>query len=611
MDRRRFLASTAAAASPAAGAWAQTTARGPGTPDARLRVLLDRFYNAQLDRNPEEATAAGLDVGIHAARKSRLADRSPGARPRRAAEARAQLAELTRIPRAALSPPARIDRDVIQYALETEIASLAPGLPTGAAGDYLYSPYAVSQQTGAYQAVPDFLDNQHTIKTRGDAEAYLLRLRALGPAIDQDLARLRADQARGVIAPDFILDTAIAQTRDLRGAPAASSGMVRSLARRAREAGVAGDWAALATPVVERTVYPALDRQLAALTALRPRARPDAGVWKLPNGRDYYAAAVQASTTTRLSPAEIHRIGREQVAEISALMEPILRAQGLTTGTLGERMAAFGARADQVYPNTEEGRAALLQSLVSQVRDMERRLPALFGTLPKAPVEVKRVPPAIQDGAPNGYYWPATLDGSRPGIYWINLKNTADWPKASLPALTYHEVSPGHHLQLTIAQENAAIPLIRRTAYYSATGEGWALYAEQLADEIGAYGDPAGRLGYLQSQLFRATRLVVDTGLHDQRWTRERATRELIATTGFTPGRAQREIDRYAAWPGQATSYKVGHNTWVRLREKAKTQLGERFDIRAFHDATLAVGSVPLTVLETVVDAHIASRKRA
>jgi uncharacterized protein (DUF885 family) len=603
MHRRRFLAAGAAvaAASPAVPAWAQQAVGA----DARLRALLDRLYQRQLERSPEQATAAGLDTGPNAARKSRLADRSPEARARRRVEARGELAELTRIPRAALSPAARVDRDVVQAALETEIASLAPGLPNGAAGDYLYSPYAVSQQTGAYQAVPDFLDNQHTIKTREDAEAYVSRLRALGPAIDQDLARLRADSARGVIPPDFILDTAIGQTRELRGAPAASAGLVQSLVRRTREAGIGGDWAAQATPLVERMVYPALDRQLAALTALRARATPDAGVWKLPGGQAYYAAAVREQTTTRLTPAEIHRIGRQQVAEISARMEPILRAQGLTQGSLGERMAAFGARADQVYPNTEEGRAALLQAL-----DMERRLPSLFGVLPKAPVEVKRVPPAIQDGAPNGYYWPATLDGSRPGIYWINLKNTADWPKGSLQALTYHEVSPGHHLQGSIAQENEAIPLIRRTAYYSAHGEGWALYAEQLADEVGAYADPASQLGYLQSQLFRATRLVVDTGLHDQRWTREQATRELIGATGFTPGRAQREIDRYAAWPGQATSYKVGHNTWVRLREKARARLGPRFDLRAFHDATLAVGSVPLTVLETVVDEHIAARRR-
>jgi uncharacterized protein (DUF885 family) len=423
---------------------------------------------------------------------------------------------------------------------------------------------------------------------------------------------MRQDSAAGVIPPDFILDTAIAQTRELRGAPAAETVMVRSLARRAREARVQGDWAALATPIVERTVFPALDRQLIALTALRARARPDAGVWKLPNGRDYYAAAVRASTTTRLTPAEVHRIGREQVAEISAQLDPILRGAGLTTGSVGDRVTALSRRPDQLYPNTDAGRTQLIADLNRQVAAMNALLPTAFGVLPKAPVEVKRVPPTIEAGAPNGYYWPATLDGSRPGIYWINLRTVTDWPRFALPTLTYHEVSPGHHLQGSIAQENGAIPLIRRTAYYSAHGEGWALYSEQLADEMGAYADnPLGRVGYLQALLYRATRLVVDTGLHDQRWTRERATREFIASTGFPQGRAQREVDRYVVWPGQATSYKVGHNTWVRLRDRARAQLGPRFDLRAFHDAVLLPGSVPLTVLEGIVERHIAERRTA
>jgi uncharacterized protein (DUF885 family) len=611
MRRRLFL--SAAAASVAAPALAQTPVGTPtsGSPDVRLRALLDRFYERQLDRNPEQATAAGLDTGSNIGRKTRLSDRSPGARARRRTEARAELADLLRIPAALLSTASRIDRDVIRYALETEIESLGLG-PLGAAGDYLYSPYAISQLTGAYQSIPDFLDNQHTIATRGDAEAYLLRLQALGPAIDQDVARLRQDSAAGVVPPDFILETAIGQTRGLRGTPAAETAMVRSLAQRAREARLQGDWAGLATPIVERTVFPALDRQLAALTAARARAGSQPGVGRFRNGRDYYAAAVRASTTTRLTPAEVHRIGREQVAEITAQLDMILRAQGLTAGPVGERVVTLSRRPDQLFPNTDAGRAQLLASLNAQVAEIAGRLPRYFGTLPKAPVEVKRVPPSIQDGAPNGYYSPATLDGSRPGIYWINLKSVTDWPRFALPTLTYHEVSPGHHLQGSIAQESQAIPLIRRTAFYGAHGEGWALYAEQLADEMGMYADnPVGRVGYLQALLYRATRLVVDTGIHDLGWSRERATREFIAATGFPQGRAQREVDRYAAWPGQATSYKVGHNTWVRMREKARAQLGPRFDIRAFHDAVLLPGSVPLTVLEQIVDRHIAERRGA
>ena len=608
MQRRTFLAAGAASAALADTALAQVAAAAPapGSPDARLRTLLDRIYDAQLEREPEQATAAGLDQGIRAARKTRLADRSPAARTRRLAEARRELAQVTAVPRGRLSPAARIDQDVVRYALEQEIGDLsgfvsAPG-----------SPYAVSQLTGVYQSGPDFLDSQHTIKTQGDAEAYLLRLNALGPAIDQDLQRQRQEAAAGVIPPGFVLDLAIAQTRALRAAPAAESGLARSVGRRAREAGVRGDWTAQAAPLVERSVYPALDRQLAALTALRDRARPEPGAWRLPKGPELYARAVRAATTTNMTPAEVHALGRQQVREILASMDAILRARGLTQGSVGARVVQLSRQPDQLFPNTDAGREALLASLNGQIRDLQPKLPRLFGVLPKASVEVRRVPPAIQDGAPNGYYQPPTLDGSRPGIYWINLKTVTDWPRFALPTLTYHEANPGHHLQTVVAQENESIPLIRRTAYYSAHGEGWALYSEQLADEIGAYADnPLGRLGYLQALLYRATRLVVDTGIHDLRWSRERATREFIDTTGFPEGRAQREVDRYCVWPGQATSYKVGHNTWVRLREKAKSRLGDRFDIRAFHDAALAGGSMPLTVLERVVDEHIAARARA
>jgi uncharacterized protein (DUF885 family) len=238
---------------------------------------------------------------------------------------------------------------------------------------------------------------------------------------------------------------------------------------------------------------------------------------------------------------------------------------------------------------------------------MQARLPVAFATLPTQPLEIRRVPPDIQDGAPNGYYNRAALDGSRPAIYYINLKDTAEWPRFGLPTLTYHEVVPGHHLQVSLQQENPGIPLIRRSAVFSAYTEGWALYAEQLADEIGLYdNDPAGRAGFLQSFLFRAVRLVVDTGMHAKRWSREQAIRYMVDNTGYTEGRVTREIDRYVVWPGQACSYKVGHTVWVRERERVKAALGDRFDLRDFHDATLLSGSMPLTVLQSVVSDYLA-----
>ena len=241
---------------------------------------------------------------------------------------------------------------------------------------------------------------------------------------------------------------------------------------------------------------------------------------------------------------------------------------------------------------------------------MQARLPDYFGILPKASVEIRRVPPAIEAGAPGGYYQGPSLDGSRPGAYYINLRDTAEWPKWTLPTLTYHEAIPGHHLQITLSTEAEGIPMIRKLIGFSAYSEGWGLYAEQLADEMGVYAeDPWGRLGYLQSLLFRATRLVVDSGLHHKKWSREDGIKYMVETLGDQESSVTSEVERYAVWPGQASSYKVGHTEWVRLREEARAELGDRFDIRSFHDTALASGGMPLDVLKTVVGTWVANRK--
>jgi uncharacterized protein (DUF885 family) len=295
------------------------------------------------------------------------------------------------------------------------------------------------------------------------------------------------------------------------------------------------------------------------------------------------------------------------VRELEAELDPILRGAGLTRGTAGERLAELNKRPDQLFPNTPAGRAALIAELNQQIAEMNTRLPLAFNTLPKARVEARRVPELIQAGSPGAYYEVPPADGSRPGLYFINLRDTFDRPKFGLRTLTHHEATPGHHLQGSLALESPQIPLIRRHAYYSAFGEGWALYAEQLADELGMYeGRPLERAGMLQSFLFRATRLVVDTGIHAKRWSREQATDYFIRTTGIARGRSQNEIDRYTAWPGQATSYKVGHITWLRLREEAKQRQGDRFDLKQFHEVLL-LGAMPLTVLERAVQARTAA----
>src|SRR6185369_1274885 len=429
-----------------------------------------------------------------------------------------------------------------------------------------------------------------------DAEAYLSRLSQFATTLDNDTAEQRAQAARGYLAPGWSIDLTLGQMKKLRNAAPGDSTLVESIVKRTGAKAIAGNWGARAAAIVANAVYPALDRQIAAMETLRPTSKPGDGAWRLPNGEAIYAEALRQATTTNFSPAEVHQMGLAQVAEISAEIDKILRSQGYTNGSVGERLNAVGKK--QEYPDTDAGRAELLAYLNNRVEDMYGRLPNAFATLPRAPLEIRRVPPEIQDGASNGYYRGAALDNSRPAIYFINLKDLGDWPKYTLPTLCYHEGVPGHHLQISIAQESKDIPLLRKTGGFSAYSEGWALYAEQVADELGVYADDAlGRAGYLQSFLFRATRLVVDTGIHSKGWSREQATDYMVKTTGYARARSQREIERYCTMIGQACSYKVGHTAWMRARDEAKKRLGARFDIKQFHEV-LREGAMPLSILE-------------
>ncbi len=596
MDRRKFLTS-AAMASASAALPIGAPAAAAGDRDTALRAMLDRFFYARLDASPEQASRLGLDSGARAALKSQLDDQSAAGQAEDLARAKAELAELRSFGTGGLSPAAALDHEVVSYQLTRAVA----GAERFTYGNSLgrFAPYVLSQLTGPYRDVPDFLESQARVRDAEEADAYLQRLVAFPKAIDDSTDRQRADASRGVFAPDYILDTTLKQLGSAMERPADQTVMVASFAAKLKAANLPGDRVAKATAIVQNDVFPALERQRALVTELRAKAVHDAGCWRLPDGAAYYAAAAEAATTVSMTGDEIHRLGLAQVAEIGARIDTILKAQGMTKGSVGERLVALNQRPDQLYPNTDEGREALLGQLNRQIKAMQARLPEAFATLPKAPVEVRRVPPTIQAGAPGGYYQNASLDGSRPAIYYINLRDTFDRPKFGLATLTHHEAVPGHHLQVGLALESTEIPLIRRRGFFSGYSEGWALYAEQLADEMGMYeGDPLGQVGYLQSLLFRATRLVVDSGMHAKRWSRERATDYLIATTGIARGRSQGEIDRYTVWPGQACSYKIGHTVWTRLRDKAKKRPG--YTLQQFH-AVLTQGAMPLAILERVV----------
>lgn len=596
MDRRSFLATGATVAllpfteAPALAAVVAT----PGSGDARLNALFEDIFQEQVRNSPGLASSLGLDKGPNAALKAKFdTDPTPVTRAKDLARNRRAIAKLKAVSPATLSDSAKLNREVVIYSLETRTVA-----PSRWNIDSAQQPYPITQQGGSYFDIPDFLNTTHTIDNKADAEAYLSRLQQFATLLDLDTTEQRAQAARGYFAPAWSIDLTLGQMRKLRDVPADKSTMVDSIARRTADKNIAGDWRRRATDIVSKSVYPALDRQIAAMEKLKPTTRTGDGAWRLPNGDAIYAEALRQATTTNFSPQEVHQMGLSQVAEISAAIDTILRSQGYTQGSIGERLAVLNKDPKQLYADSDAGRAELLAGLNAGIKDMYTRLPRAFATLPNQPLEIRRVPTEIQDGAPNGYYRRAALDGSRPAIYFINLKETGDWPKYTLPSLSYHEGVPGHHLQISIAQESKDIPTLRKLGFFSAYSEGWALYAEQLANELGVYdNDPLGRAGFLQSFLFRAARLVVDTGIHTKRWSREQATDYMVNTTGFARPRSQREVERYCVSIGQACSYKVGHMAWTRARDDAQKALGAKFDLKQFHEI-LREGAMPLSILE-------------
>jgi uncharacterized protein (DUF885 family) len=310
-----------------------------------------------------------------------------------------------------------------------------------------------------------------------------------------------------------------------------------------------------------------------------------------------------------MTPDEVHQLGLDQGREITARLDGLLKERGLSQGTVGERIKHLYSIPDQVFPNTDAGKADAIAYCNSRLAQIRTLIPNVFSRLPPYQFEVRRVPPQTEAGAASAFSQGPALDGSRPGLVYINLHDTAEWPKFSLPTVIFHEGLPGHQLEGGLALSNPHLSLLRKTISFPAYGEGWALYAEQLSDEIGAYADdPLGRIGYLKMQLFRANRCVVDTGIHHLRWSREKAIAYFVDSEGEAPGFAAREVERYTTSPGQACSYKVGHTAIVGLRTKAKAALGAKFEIKDFHDAVLANGRVPLEVLQRVGDEWIASR---
>jgi uncharacterized protein (DUF885 family) len=591
MDRRSMMIGTALSAVSVA------TRALPQSADSsqRLNALFDQFMKENLDLSPLFVTSLGLDTGERAKQKSEVDEGSEAAIAKQKALTASQLARLQGFGRTGLSSADAVSYDVVMYGLRTnDAANRAFQYGPGGAGQ----PYVVCQLNGSYQQLPSFLDNQHTIETRADADAYIARLAGFARLLDQETEVARHDLAMGVLPPDFALAKTLTQMQTLRAPAPEKSSLSTSVVRRTREKNIPGDYLHRASRVVKDQVYPALERQMALVVEMQKRATHDAGVWRLPQGEAYYSASLVSWTTTNKEPDEIHRLGLELVKDHTARIDAIMRKLGMTRGTVGARLRAMFMDPRYLYANTDAAKDSLLADLNARVQRVRAKLPRYFGTLPKADVQIKRVPKEIEAGAPGGYYNNASLDGKRPGIYWINLRDTSEQPRWLLPTLTYHESIPGHHLQLSIQQE-ARLPLIRKVAFYSAYLEGWALYAEQLAAEMGEYDDdPSGHIGQLHDSMFRGVRLVIDTGLHSKRWTREQAVQYYVDTLGDPDTAAVTEVERYCVWPGQACTYMLGKLTFLAKRARAQQVLGAKYDIRKFHDAMLLPGAVPLQLLE-------------
>jgi uncharacterized protein (DUF885 family) len=582
----------------------------PGMADASVEAMLGDMAEELLKDYPENATGLGIDRGKRAGLKSRLADRSPEGQRAIAQRAQARLKRLQAIDSATLSEGTRIDLDVMRTSHEFALSGFA--FPYGdvttlnQSWGYRNAPYVVSQNTGAFLEIPNMLDDRHTVESPADAQAYLARMEAYAGQLDGETERLKAAAARKVIAPDFLLDQALSQMKMARSGEVADWLLVRSLAKRTQN--MPGSFAKQAEQIARDKVRPALNRQFDELTAHRQKATNDAGVWKLPDGDAYYAWALSAGTTTHMTPDEIHQMGQEQLKQLQGEMDGILRSLGLTRGAVGERMSALAKDKKYQFPEGDEGRAQILAYLEGRIADMRTRLPRAFATLVSGRLEIKRLPPEVEPGAPGAYGGPGTIDGKVPGRFWINLHTTARHTRFSLPTLAYHESIPGHVWQ---GEYTFKLPLARSLLAFNAYTEGWALYAEQLADELGVYQeDPVGRLGYLQSIAFRACRLVVDTGLHAKHWPRQKAIEWFATSNGSGLEEVTSEVDRYCAWPGQACGYKVGHSEINRLRTKARTELGNQFDLRLFDDAVVKGGDVPMVVLARNIDAFIKKQSR-
>jgi uncharacterized protein (DUF885 family) len=574
-----------------------------------INQLANRQAMFFLVRNPELFTMIGIADGTVADRHSgKLAAVGVEKRDDDYAFAEQAIAEVKKFDRAKLDPQEQITYDV----LLDFYGSMAAFRPF----DWLSSEglYPISPMFGTQVQLASFLQTSHVVKNEKTARNYVARLQAMGGKLDALTGEMQRQSAAGVVLPSALLERSLVVIGDTIRPSPEESPLVTSFVERMEKAeglddALRGSLSDQAIVAVRTSVYPAYERMRAALIAERPKAEGVAdGVGRLPDGAAYYQAMLRQFTTSDYTPEQVHQLGLAEVARISAEMDALLRSQGLEAGTVAERMSALRTDPRFLFEDTEAGREQLLARYREILDDIALRMPEYFKTIPPGKLAVERIPASAEKGSAMAYYNPAALDGSRQGTFYANLRDTSELPTWGMKTLAVHEGIPGHHFQIAMARELKDLPLLRQQPIYTAYSEGWALYAERLAAEIGFYeNDPFGDLGRLQAEMFRAVRLVVDTGLHAKGWTREQAIEYMVGTAGMGEDEVVSEVERYMALPGQATAYKVGQLKMLELRDRARATLGPKFNLKDFHTVVLESGAVPLTVLEQLVDEWIAT----
>ncbi|MCO7224662.1 DUF885 family protein [Pleionea sp. CnH1-48] len=576
-------------------------------------VTIELFYNRivyeMVKDSPETLSSLRVleSVGIKGHQ-----DKLDNASPEKTAELFEQIKEykaiLSSYSEEGMTEDEKLSKDILMYLLDIGVEAEAFQLHT----------YPLNQLFGAQSNFPSFMDAQHQVEELRDAEDYVKRMAAVKTKFSQILAGLKLREQAQIIPPRFVIERVLTEMKDFIKQPATENILYTSLKKK-MEAIDKGQELTLeersvlasAAETIEQDVYPAYQLFIDYFGSLADKASDDDGFWKLPQGDKAYQLALKLFTTTDYSPDYIHNLGLSEVARIQQEILAILAAEGRdVSGGFTKAMADLSAESRFYYPDTQEGREQILKDYQSMIDEISAGLDGAFRVRPEAPVEVLRIPEFKEKTAPGAYYQRASIDGQRPGRFYANLYDIKATPKYGMRTLAYHEATPGHHFQQSIQQELQGVPIFRKFAPFTAYSEGWALYAERLAWELGFQENPYDNIGRLQAELFRSVRLVVDTGIHAKRWTREQAIDYMLNNTGMAKSDVVSEIERYIVMPGQATSYKVGMIKILELREKAKQALGEQFDLRDFHDQVLKNGAVPLDILERIIDRYIEAKRK-